>query len=787
MKPLGVRIVFLPCLILAILSGCSQGEKPTAEAKSTTIPERSVPTSRESSAAEGLVLSPNDKLASRTPREAPAQAKPHIYNRVVALCIGINKYRHNGIISLNYAEPDATGFAQVVRSRYGYETVMLLGKDATRGAIGAKLRGYAEQLGEKDVLIIFFAGHGQVIELPSHGQAGFLIPYDANLDLDDRSNPDTWSGQALDMRRLVESIGSMKAHHVVLIADACSSGFMTGRGNFAERPDLQVLLTEPSRMVMAAATERQKAREDATTGHGLFTMALLEALNSPDAASVTDIFNEVRKRVVKNSMLRDQLPQMGRLGEGDGEFVFIPLAIPKEEVQLAFQGRAEHALSAVYARSLARVAQRTQLGDVFEAFEANDYRFSMKPHQGEKVWQEKVERFQKNAQIGDALAMAGLHYCYSRGLGVEKDEKQAIRWARLAYDTDQPVGKHLLGRCLLNGIGVEKNEEAGWRLIHEASEGGFAISQLSIVSRVGEDQNLDPKDRIAKASDLYEKSAKAGLATAMFRLANRYAGTIPGTTRDMDKGLKLLNAASDKGLSIAKWMLFDVYSSGVPDVPKNLEKARDLLIRAAEDGFAPAQYSLACEYYQKRGVPFRLNLAQNTREAAKWADLAARQTELSSIMLISTMYEFGDGIQIDSAKAREWCEKAAALNYAPALVQQGVWCSDGTIYEQNDKRAFSLFQQAARKNYPNGCWMLGRMYEQARGMQLGGHSQMEMKPYLRHHAIHWYIQAVRLGNHPKAREKLEDRSFISIENFNSLREQYPESAKEFEQLFGPRF
>ncbi|MGI8520827.1 MAG: caspase family protein [Actinomycetota bacterium] len=263
MKPPGVWIAAVPCLFLAILSGCSQREKP---------------------------LEPEH-----------VQAKPHVYNRVIVLCIGINKYQYSGIPALDYAEPDANGFAQVVRSRYGYETAMLLGKDATRKAIGAKLGDYAVRLGEKDVLIVFFAGHGQVIELPSYGRAGFLIPYDANLDLDDRSDPDAWSGQALDMRLLVESLGGMKAHHVVLIADACSSGFMTGRGNFADRPDLQVLLTQPSRMVMAAATERQKAREDATTGHGRFTMALLDVLKSPDAASVTDVFNEVRKRVIKNN------------------------------------------------------------------------------------------------------------------------------------------------------------------------------------------------------------------------------------------------------------------------------------------------------------------------------------------------------------------------------------------------------------------------------------------------------------------------------------------------------
>ena len=143
-----------------------------------------------------------------------------------------------------------------------------------RAAIGKKLREYKEQLGEKDVLIVYFAGHGQVIELPSHGRAGFLVPQDADLDLDDRGNLDAWAAEALEMRRLVDSLADMRTHHVLLIADACCSGFMTKRGAFEQRKDLHLLLSEPSRVVLAATTERQAAGEDWKTGHGFFTGAL---------------------------------------------------------------------------------------------------------------------------------------------------------------------------------------------------------------------------------------------------------------------------------------------------------------------------------------------------------------------------------------------------------------------------------------------------------------------------------------------------------------------------------
>src|SRR5262245_7946474 len=187
----------------------------------------------------------------------PSSVRPHIYNRVVAFCVGIDRYQSAGIPDLNHAEADARTFAETVHRLYGYDPVLLLGKAATREAFSAKLREVSEQLGERDVLILYFAGHGQVVERPSHGRDGFLIPYDARLDLKtDRTRSDIWSNEAIDMHRLVAQIDGMRAHHVVLIADACCSGFMTKRGTgFAGRPDYHMLLTEPSRTVLAASTE----------------------------------------------------------------------------------------------------------------------------------------------------------------------------------------------------------------------------------------------------------------------------------------------------------------------------------------------------------------------------------------------------------------------------------------------------------------------------------------------------------------------------------------------------
>ena len=254
MQPSTLGLPIGLCLALIATSGCSRpGEMEINAGKSPRVLALSL------SRAEG------------EPAPAAVKNKPRLYNRVVVLCIGINDYASPKIKDLSYAESDATALADRLRTLYSYETMLLLGREASRTAIGKRLREYREQLGEKDVLIVYFAGHGQVIELPSHGRAGFLVPQDADLDLDDRSDLDAWAGQALEMRELVECLAAMRAHHVLLIADACCSGFMTKRGAFERRKDLHLLLSEPSRVVLAATTERQAAGEDWKTSHGYFT------------------------------------------------------------------------------------------------------------------------------------------------------------------------------------------------------------------------------------------------------------------------------------------------------------------------------------------------------------------------------------------------------------------------------------------------------------------------------------------------------------------------------------
>lgn len=704
-----------------------------------------------------------------------AAAKPRYYRRVVALCIGVNRYRFDsGIPELAFAEQDARSLGELLATRYGYEPRYLLGKDATRAAIEETLGKLATELGGSDALLVFFAGHGQVVDLPSYGRAGFLVPYDAELDLNDRSDPGRWSEEALDMTKLVERIQTLPAQHVLLVADSCCSGFLTKRGNLAERADLQALLTGSSRAVLAAATEKQAARENRAKGHGYFTAALLEELDRDDAASLTDLFVGVRTRVSGESN-KLMLPQMAHVGEGDGEFVFLPKAIPVEEIAFALDlapgsANANHPLQGVQERAARRATQRTSAQEVIATFGAADYRFTATPAEGERAWVARFRRFQENASRGDSLAMAALSFCYAKGLGTNKDPAAAYRAALLAYETGTPAGKYVLGRCLADGIGTTRNEQAGERLIRESAGDGFPLGKLAVAELL-----LQKKD-VLGATPLLEQASTSGVLRAKALLADLYSAGAPGIERDVARAMALLAEAAEAGLPEAQFRMFEWLAGETPE--KDLVRAAGWLVKAAEGGDRDAQAALAREHLQQEGGIRRLEFPRDQDAARTWAELAAGQGSSAAELILCDVHEKGLGVPVDAEKAREHCERAARANDPEAYYRQGLWRLAGHIYGAKDVvKAGECFRRAAALGHPAACYNLAQMYQEDELKTTSFRNAPEV--------VHWYTQAARLG-HPEAVGMLPRvfRNYLHDQEgwWTSFVDAYPESAKEMVRL-----
>ena len=147
----------------------------------------------------------------------------------------------------------------------------------------------------------------------------------------------------------------------------------------------------------------------------------------------------------------------------------------------------------------------------------------------------------KRAESGDATAAHELACRYRDGIGVEKDDAEAMRWAHQAADRGNPDALDFVGFAYLRGAVVKRNTTVAFG---------------------------------------YFKAAANESGQAAWNLGQCYFGA-QGTEQDCKKGLEWWEKAAERGHGRAAAAAAMAYWSG-EGVPPNAEKARKLAERAAE-------------------------------------------------------------------------------------------------------------------------------------------------------------------------------------------------------------
>jgi len=93
-----------------------------------------------------------------------------------------------------------------------------------------------------------------------------------------------------------------------------------------------------------------------------------------------------------------------------------------------------------------------------------DYRTS-EPYSAELV---------QKAEAGDAVAQYDLGLCYSEGLVVAKDQKEALKWITKSAEQGYALAECLLGRCYLFAMGIKKDEMKAVKWLTKAADHGNA-------------------------------------------------------------------------------------------------------------------------------------------------------------------------------------------------------------------------------------------------------------------------------------------------------------------------
>lgn len=259
----------------------------------------------------------------RSVDDAPSPVRPSIdFGKYHALVIGNNEYQ--ALPDLTSPVTDATALAELLRSRYHFQTTLLT--NASRYQILSALNKLRESLTEKDNLLLYFAGHGELDEV---NQRGNWLPVDAERDSNANWIPTT---------AITDILNIMRAKQVLVVVDSCYAGALT-RSSVAR---LTAGMTGAERVHWLKTMAAKRARTVLTSGglapvmdmgggqHSVFAKALLDVLGAN--SGVLDgqrLHREVAARVAyaAANMQFDQVPEYGPIrfaGHEAGEFFLVP-------------------------------------------------------------------------------------------------------------------------------------------------------------------------------------------------------------------------------------------------------------------------------------------------------------------------------------------------------------------------------------------------------------------------------------------------------------------------------
>ncbi len=249
-----------------------------------------------------------------------------IYDNSYALIIGIDKYQN--VHNLNYAVKDAESMQSMMVEYFDFpqnNVKILLNEEATYNNIRKQFSEISKSSGENDRVLIFFAGHGETIDLPEGGEKGYLLPYDgdkADLYL-----------TAVAMDELKEIAFMSKAKHILYLVDACYGGLAVvgSRGlDSKTTPNYIDKITQnKARQIITAGGRGEKVIEKSEWGHSAFTLNLGRGLkdrnadlNGNDVITASELGLFLSEKVTIDSE-NQQTPQYGRMTTQEGEFIFI--------------------------------------------------------------------------------------------------------------------------------------------------------------------------------------------------------------------------------------------------------------------------------------------------------------------------------------------------------------------------------------------------------------------------------------------------------------------------------
>jgi len=226
----------------------------------------------------------------------------------------------------------------------------------------------------------------------------------------------------------------------------------------------------------------------------------------------------------------------------------------------------------------------------------------------------------KKAEAGDAEAQYNQGQCHEKGLGVIKDNKEAVKWYTKSAEQGHVKAALNLSRCYEDGQGVLRDKKQAMKWFAKVLD-STDIKELYVILR-----SIDPYCNYDsdKSVLLLKRLAELGNANAQYDLGNvyRWNGGVRGGVGDRKESVKWYSMAAEQGNADAQFWLGICYRQG-EGVDRDDKEGFKWLTKSAEQGNAGAQFWLGNYYAHK--------VDKDLKEAVKWYTKAAEQGDAEAI------------------------------------------------------------------------------------------------------------------------------------------------------------
>jgi TPR repeat protein len=260
-----------------------------------------------------------------------------------------------------------------------------------------------------------------------------------------------------------------------------------------------------------------------------------------------------------------------------------------------------------------------------------------------------------------------------------------------------PWAMHYLAGSYTYGLGLEINLEKANELYLNSADLGFSTAQLVIGNNLIAGYGIE-KD-IARGIKYLNLASDQGNGYASFLLAEYYLEQAESNLIDHSGAIRYFRKSVDQGEHRAMQRLAWILTEG-NITEKNTEEALSLNVKAAELGNEFAAYNAAGAFRYGNGTQ------KDCNKAIAYYEIAANLGMMEAMHNLGTMYYNAEGITKDIDKANEWYIKAAHLGSGLSSLCLGLMFEEGVNGSINNSIALYWFSIAGAQENTDAIYKM---------------------------------------------------------------------------------